>query len=136
MANILNRVHPQSAETLKVLWFQTNFGNIYPLREVDSLPTTVLKSMPHMRAIFNIGITINIISPASHDVLIQDFSQLDALLVSPKYASLQAVYIFLYFIGPTSLSQTELNAIPSLHMQRLSRSRSVKLVYQAHKDVD
>ena len=89
-----------------------------------------------MRSIFNIGITINIISPAKEEVLIQDFSQLDALLVSPQYASLQAVYIFLYFIGPTSLSHPELNAIPSMHMQRLSRSPSVKLVYQAHKDVD
>ena len=90
MANILNRIHPQSAETLKVLWFQTNFGNIYPRSEVNSLPipTTVLKSLPPTRSIFNLGITINIISPAKEDVLIQDFSQLDALLVSPQYVSL------------------------------------------------
>ena len=46
MANILNRIHTQSAETLKVLWFQTNFGNIYPRSEVDSLPTTALKILP------------------------------------------------------------------------------------------
>jgi len=136
MANILNRIHPQSAETLKVLLFQTNFGNIYPRSEVDSLPTTVLKSLPHMRSSFNIGITTHIISPAKEEVLIQDFSQLDALLVSPQYASLQAVYIFLHFIGPTSLSREELNAIPSVHMKRLSRNPSIKLVYHAHKDAD
>jgi hypothetical protein len=133
MANILNRIHPQSAETLKVLWFHTNFGDIYPLSEVDSLPTTVLKSLPPMRSILNIGITINIISPAKEEILIQDFSKLDALLVSPKYASLQAVYIFLYFIGPTSLSRAELNAIPNVQMKRLSRNPSIKLVYQAQE---
>ena len=134
MANIMNRVHPQSAERLKVLWFQTNLGNIYPLSDVDSLPTTVLQSMPVMKSILNLGITMNIISPAKVEVLIQDFSKLDALLASPQYATLTVVYIFLYFIGPTSLSRAELDAIPSIHMKRLSRNPSIKLIYEAHAD--
>ena len=131
MANILSRIHPQSAETLELLWFQTNFGDIYPLSEVDSLPTTVLKSVPPMRSILKLGITINIISPAKEEVLLQDFSELDALLVSPQFSSLQAVYIFLYFIGPTSLTHAELNG--NVQMKRLSRNPSVKLVFQAQE---
>ncbi|KIM44044.1 hypothetical protein M413DRAFT_25530 [Hebeloma cylindrosporum] len=131
--NILKRIHPQSAETLKVLWFQTNFGNIYPLSDIESLPTTVLKSMPKMGSILKIAITINVISPAKEEVLIKDFSELDTLLASPQYASLQVVYIFLYFIGPTPLSRAELNAIPFVHMKRLSHNPSVELIYQANK---
>ena len=74
---------------------------------------------------------MNIISPAKEEVLIQDFSKLDALLASPQYASLQVVCIFLYFMGPTSLSRAELDAIPSVHMKRLSRNPSIKLIYEA-----
>ena len=131
MSNILSRIHPQSAETLKLLWFQTNFGNIYPLSEVESLPTTVLKSVPPMKSILEIGITINIISPAKEEVLIQDFSKLDALLVSPQFSTLQGVFIFLYFIGPTSLTHAELNG--NVQMKRLSCNPSVKLVFHAQQ---
>jgi hypothetical protein len=116
-----------------MLWFQTKFGGIFSLSEVDALPTTVLGSMPIMRSIRRIGITINIIAPANEKVLIQDFSKLDALLATPQYTSLQAVYIFLYFIGPTLSTQAEVDAIPSVQMKNLSRNPSLHLVFQARK---